>query len=167
MTCKHVGLLSIASAIALGCLPVQAQSIDPHALYESRCTRCHEPHASDFARAHLMKDGGAVVGTETGQELSSLLDGHRRTNLTTAEIGALVDHFGAMMETGWIFQEKCTLCHGAAVRLARTWLIMRGDTLLGRYSGRDIEVFLGNHGRLTAPEVQIVTKMLKRHLSQP
>lgn len=167
MTRERFGLLLVALAILLGWLPVHAQSVDPHALYESRCTRCHEPHASEFARAQLKTEGDIVIGTETGEELSALLDGHRGTNLTTVEIRALVDHFAAMMTTGWIYQKKCTLCHEPAVKLARIWLIMRDGRLMGRYTGRDIEVFLGNHGRLTAEEVQIVTKMLQRQLGQP
>lgn len=167
MTRERFGLLLIALAVMLGWLPVQAQTVDPHALYESRCARCHEPHASDFARAQLKVEGGAVIGTKTGHELSALLDGHRGTNLTTIEIRALVDHFAAMMETGWVYQKKCTICHEPAVKLARIWLIMRDGRLMGRYTGRDIEGFLGNHGRLTAKEVQIVTKMLQRQLGQP
>ncbi len=164
---KRFGVLLVALAILPGWLPVRAQTVDPHVLYESRCTRCHEPHASEFARAQLKTEGDVVVGTETGEELSALLDGHRGTNLTTVEIRALVDHFSAMMATGWVFQKKCTLCHRRAAKLARIWLIMRDGRLMGRYSGRDIEVFLGNHGRLTAEEVKIVTKMLQRQLGPP
>ena len=70
-----------------------------------------------------------------------------------------------MLSTGWIFRDKCTLCHRNAVRLARIWLIVRDGRLVGRYTGRDIEAFLHNHGRLSDEEVGIVIKMLKRQLA--
>jgi hypothetical protein len=141
-----------------------AQVIDPHALYEQKCARCHEPHASALAKESVVRKDGALVGKESGRPLSTLLTNHRGTRLNEAEIKALVDHFGAMSTTGWLYQEKCLGCHDTAVKLARTMLIMRGEHVVGRYSGTEMETFLAGHGRLEAGEVGVIVSMLRRQL---
>jgi hypothetical protein len=43
-------------------------------------------------------------------------------------------------------------------------LTLRDDVLTGRYSDRDIEAFMLNHGRLNAAEAQQMIDVLKRQL---
>lgn len=49
--------------------------------------------------------------------------------------------------------------------LARRELALRGDRLVGRYTGRDIALFLENHGRLEGPEIETILRMLERQLA--
>jgi hypothetical protein len=77
----------------------------------------------------------------------------------------MVAHLAAILEAGGLFREQCLICHDRAVVLARRELVLRGNRLVGRYSGRDIPVFLENHGRLNDSEIVVVLRMLERHLA--
>lgn len=164
----HV-LLVLALALAILLIARQrsagADTIDPHKLYEQKCAGCHEPHAADFAKVGLKAAGDKIVGKQSGRELGVLLANHRGTKLSPAEVKALTDHFGAMLPTGWLYQEKCLGCHDRAVVLARTHLIERDGQLVGRYSGRDIDSFLSDHGRLTEMQADVIRAMLRRQLA--
>lgn len=158
-------LLALAVLLLVRLHSAAAQAIDPHRLYEQKCASCHEPHASDLARSALVVRSGAVVGRASGRPLAQLLTGHRGTRLSEAEIKALVDHFGAMLATGWLFQEKCIACHERAVVLARTYLADKDGRIVGRYSGRDMAAFLAEHGRLSPVEAEVILAMLARQLA--
>lgn len=143
-----------------------AQAGDPHALYEQRCAKCHSPHAGEFVADSLEQVDGKVVGRDSGRELRALLTrGHGR--LASSEVDAMVAHLTSILAAGGLFREKCLICHGRAVGLARQKLIMRDGRLTGRYSGRDIAAFLAAHGRLEADEIPTVVQMLERQLAKP
>jgi len=57
------------------------------------------------------------------------------------------------------------MCHSRAVGLARGRLILSDGKLVGRYTGRDIEAFMENHGRLEGAEVSTIVRMLERQLT--
>lgn len=154
-------LLAILSA---GNRPTLAQDIDPHGLYEQRCSGCHSAHAGQFVHDKLERLDEEIVGRETGRELRSFLTaGHG--NLAPSEIDAMVAHLAAILGRGALFREKCLICHGRAVTLARSELILRDGRLVGRYSGRDIAAFLQNHGRLDLAQIPAIVEMLERQLS--
>jgi len=141
----------------------RAQTIDPHALYEHRCSGCHAPHAGDFAHGSLDSRGDKIVGRDTGQDLRSMLTrGHGK--LSAGEIDVMVAHLVSIVETGGLYREKCLICHRRAVVLARSELVLRNGKVFGRYSNRDIGAFLENHGRLNGPEIATVVGMLKGQL---
>ena len=145
---------------------LQAQDLDPHALYERSCARCHAPHAGDFAPKSLVRLGDRIVGREDGKELRAFLAaGHGR--LAPGEVDALVAHLAFVLESGGLFRDKCLICHDRAVVLARRELVLRDGRLVGRYTGRDIAVFLENHGRLDGAEVATILRMLERQLGAP
>lgn len=142
----------------------QAQTIDPHALYEQRCSGCHLPHAGDFARDTLERAGNTIVVRGTGKELRSFLArGHGK--LSPAEIDVMVDHLTFIVDAGALFRKKCFDCHGRAVVFARSELVLRDGTLYGRYSGRETAPFMENHGRLTGDQVATMVTMLKGQLA--
>jgi predicted CXXCH cytochrome family protein len=146
--------------------PVAAHGvIDPHALYERSCAGCHKPHGSELAKTSLKEREGALVGARSGRPLPVILERHHGVVLTPAEVKALVDHFSAILPTGWLYQEKCLGCHERAVDLARTRLAERDGALIGRYTGRDIARFLDGHGRLDAAQAGIILSMLRRQLA--
>ncbi len=154
-------LLAISLA---GNRPALAQDIDPHGLYEQRCSGCHRAHAGQFVHDKLERLEGEIVGRGTGRELRSFLTaGHG--NLVRPEIDAMVAHLAAILGRGALFREKCLICHGRAVTLARSELILRHGRLVGRYSGRDIATFLQNHGRLEVAHIPTIVEMFERQLS--
>jgi len=141
-----------------------AQSIDPHRLYEQRCSGCHAMHASEFVRDSLTVADGKLVGRRSGREVLTFLEsGHGR--LTGAEAKAVVAQLTSIEASDGLYQQKCRICHDRAVNLARTELIVMGGRLAGRYSKRDIETFLAGHGRLTAGELPTIVDMLKRQIA--
>lgn len=158
---RELWLISLLLAVDLD--PVMAQSWDPHRLYEERCGRCHEDHARDFAQEGLRLENERVVGRRSGRDLRAFLAaGHGW--LKQHEIDLLVDHLTGILQREAVFREKCRICHGRSLELARLSLIVKAGRLTGRYSGRDIAGFLTYHGRLKAEEVPILVGILTRHL---
>lgn len=154
-------LLQLSAAGAQPAPGAGPAAIDPHALYESRCAACHPPHAGDFAKAALALYNGQVVMRSSGAPLELFLDQHPR-GLPRAEAEALLRQFRGMLETGFLYQEKCVACHDRAATLARLRLFERDGVIQGRYTYRDISEFLRNHGRLTPMEVETIMRMFHR-----
>lgn len=144
--------------------PVAAQTADPHALYETRCAGCHVPHARDLAQDSLELKDGNVVLKKSATPLADFLTHHPRKPLTGEEADVLVKNLAAMLQTGFLFQEKCIVCHERASVMARLRLIEKDGVLKGRYTGQDIAQFLNSHGRLTDAEAAIIVSMLRRQL---
>ena len=140
-----------------------AQPLDPHRIYEEKCSVCHQAHAGDFVSGALVDNGQEVVVRKSGQPARVLFEsGHG--DLAPAETDALLAQFSLILGSGRVFKSKCRICHENAAELARRGLILEGETLTGRYTGRDIETFLRAHGRLTPSEVDTMVDVLKRAL---
>ncbi len=147
----------------LGGSAVSAQTNDPHRLYEEHCAGCHPPHAGEFVQKNLLQADDEVVGRRSGKELRSLLaSGHGK--LAPGDSHVLVAHLVFVLEGRALYREKCLICHDRGVVLARTKLILSDGMLVGRYTGREIETFLGNHGRLEGVEIPTIVQMLERQL---
>lgn len=170
LTRRSAGALSIplamlgAAAASLVTLTAVAAQSDPHAIYETRCAACHEPHAREFARKSLELKDGRVLLKGTGTGLSEFLQKHPRRPLSKEDADLLDRQLAAMLQSGFLFQEKCIVCHDRAVSFARLNLIERDGVLKGRYTDRDIAEFLRGHGRLTAEEADTILVMLRRQL---
>ncbi len=163
---RYFGVIATACAF-LASAPAYAQTSqapDPHVIYETRCASCHEPHARDFAKKALELQNGAVVMKSSGAPLALFLEHHPR-GLPPADAAALLKQFSAMLQTGFLYQEKCVACHERASTLARLRLFEREGVIEGRYTHRDISEFLRNHGRLTSMEVDTIMKMFHRQLA--
>ncbi len=152
-------LLALTLLVLLRQHSAGGEPIDAHKLYVQKCVGCHEADANAFAT------GTHIVGNAAGRDVAGFLATHRGTKLTPDEIKALTDHFGTMLSTGWLHQEKCAGCHSSAAELARSRLSEQNGKLQGRYSGRDIDSFLSDHGRLTEPQIDVIRAMLRRQLS--
>lgn len=140
-----------------------AQSADPHEIYERNCAQCHAPHAGDFVHDNLALSGNTIVGLKSKRDVRAFLQsGHGK--LTPEEIDILVAALTQIRLSGRLFHDKCLICHDRAVRLARTELVIKDGRLVGCFSGRDIERFLKEHGRLDADEVLSMVAVLKRQL---
>jgi hypothetical protein len=153
-----VVLLSTIAPLAM------AEAIDPHALFENRCGRCHD-HAGDLARETLLIEKGELVIKKSGQRLLDFLPDHFG-KLTADETSVLSETFRQQIRTGGLYQKKCRDCHGSARNLAERELILRNDQLIGRYTGADIKRFLTYHGRLSDVEQTVVHDMLVWHLAR-
>jgi cytochrome c5 len=152
-------LIAFACLGVLSGAPGHAQEIDAHTVYERACAGCHSAHAGDFVFESLIASGEGLVGKKTGMPVAAMLSaGHGR--LTAEEAEALAAQFIAIHEGGRLFQRKCYVCHQRAVVLSRLKLIEQDGRLVGRYTGRDIESFLAEHGRLTPDEVPLMLDRL-------
>ncbi len=141
----------------------RAQAVDPHDLYEQRCSACHVPHAGDFVHDSLEQLGDKFVGRSSGKELRSFLTGGHG-KLAPPEVDVMVSHLASILESGGLFRDKCRICHGRAIALARSKLILKNGRIVGRYTGRDIATFLEAHGRLEGDEIATVVRALRRQL---
>lgn len=157
--------IAIFLTIALLTPPAFAQSVDPHQLYEQRCATCHQPHARELVQETLVLRDGNVVLKKSGTLLADFLKRHPHRALEKPQADVLVKQFEAMLETGFVYQQKCGVCHDRAVDLARLRLQERNGTIIGRYTGSNITAFLRTHGRLTPSEVDTMVAMLDRQLS--
>ena len=155
---------SILLTGGFGLLGVAAQTVvDPHLVYELRCSGCHTQHARDFVHDHLINLDGEVIGRKSGREVGAFLEaGHGL--LGSWQIEAIVAHFKVIQKSGSLFYKKCFSCHGRAVEFARKQLAIVDGKLIGRRSQRDIEAFLGKHGRLEPDEIAKMITTLKRQL---
>lgn len=61
--------------------------------------------------------------------------------------------------------KQCLICHGRAVTLARSQLMLRDGRVVSRYTDRDIGTFLENHGRLEGVQIVTFVQMLERQLA--
>jgi hypothetical protein len=132
-----------------------ATVVDPHGLYEMRCARCHGDHAGEFVARGLKRTMSQIAGM--------LERGHG--GLQGAEVEVMTSHLEAIQSAGGLYREKCRICHDRAVDLARRELTLRNGRLVGRYTGRDIESFMGVHGRLSEVERATILDMLTRHFA--
>lgn len=153
-------LFSALAFLVLGFGIARSQTIDPHAVFENRCSRCHTQHAGVFTRKSLtLSPDGQITGRKTQQRIEAFLTGHSG-NPSPAEIAALMDMFAIQLRSGGIFEQKCRICHDSAKKLARVKLEMRNGRLMGWIAERDIRDFLKGHGRLDTREVEIMNKLL-------
>ncbi len=137
-----------------------AQNIDPHSVFEERCSRCHAPHAGQFARNALtMLPGGQIAIEKTNEPIESFLADHSG-QLSPAQIVALTDMFAMQLNSGGLFERKCRICHDSAKKLARVRLEMKNGKLVDRITALDIHDLLKGHGRLNAGEVEVINKLL-------
>lgn len=151
-------------ALSLWAVPMFAQQTDPHAIYEKNCSGCHAPHAGDFVLNGIQLSDGTIVGKSSGRKVALFLTaGHG--GLSPSEINILMDHFMAITQSGRLFFTKCRVCHKNAKQVARVKLLIRDGSLVGRYTGWEIEQFLTNHGRLDPEEVPVMVGVLKRQLT--
>jgi cytochrome c5 len=139
---------------------VPAQTLDPHAMFEDRCARCHGGHAGDLARESLiLSPEGKPTGRRTGKPVEEFLVRHAG-GFSPQEIAALTDMFAMQLRSAGVYKRKCRACHDNAKQLARRELVLRDGRLVGRYSARNISDFLGRHGRLSPAEIETVHTML-------
>lgn len=152
------------AAVALGLAAhAAAQQPDPHAIYETRCATCHEPHASDFTRGRLDILGEELVVGTSGKPVEAVLAaGHGR--LAPEEAATLVAFLSEVRQSDGLYESKCRICHDRARDLARSSLVIREDRVTGRYTGRDIAAFLGVHGRMKPDEIRVFLDMFERQI---
>jgi len=160
----RTAFMTLVLVVALGVLnAAAAERPDPHALFETRCQRCHDSHSGPFARDRLAIRDGTVVSGKTGRPVAALLQNHFGS-LAPGEIAILIEAFTLQIQTDGLFQRKCTACHRSGKALARKELIIDGARLKGRYSGLDTGEFLKSHGRLTPEEAETIADMLRWQL---
>ncbi len=161
--CFRFGLFVLTSLLLS--LPTMAQSeiVDPHALFEDKCGRCHG-HAGAFALKKLTIEKGEVVGRRSGKPVLKTLASHFG-RLTDTEARRVVDMFRRQIEANGLYRSKCRICHDPAKDLTRRTLILRDGQLFGRYSGQSVVDLLSYHGRLQNDEREVLLDMLAWQLA--
>lgn len=138
--------------------PAQAGEPDSHARFEALCGECHG-HSGPFARDQLEIVDGRLVGRSSGRPVEAFLRRHPG-GLSSADIRLFHDVMYRQVQSGGVFAERCAICHGRAVELAATDLIVSDGVLLMRYSGMPVRDILRGHGRLGPEEIEIVYRAL-------
>lgn len=161
--CFRFGLFALPVLFLSPPMIAQSQIVDPHALFEDKCGRCHG-HAGAFALEKLTIAKGEVVGQRSGKVVLKTLASHFG-RLADSEARQVVDMFRRQIEVGGLYQSKCRICHDPAKDLARRTLIMRNGQLFGRYSGRPVVDLLSYHGRLRDDERKVLLDMLAWQLT--
>ena len=136
----------------------QADEPDSHARFEALCGQCHG-HSGPFARDRLEIVDGRLVGRSSGRPVEAFLRRHPG-GLSSADIRLFYDAMYRQVQSGGIFAERCAICHGRAVELAATNLIVTDGVLLMRYSGMPVRDILRVHGRLRPEEIEFVYQAL-------
>ena len=73
----RLGVLCILAILGGSVAIAAAQTINPHRLYEQRCSGCHAPHAGQFVSDNLIVTDGKLIGRKTGREVRAFLEaGH-------------------------------------------------------------------------------------------
>lgn len=156
--------LLLAPALALAEPAAQPQPIDPHALYEAKCSSCHAKHGLGLVQKSLKLDDKKRAVTKSGRPIETLLGAHHGVKLAPPEVQALSDQFAAMLATGFVFQRKCATCHQNGASFARLYLEIRDGVLVSRLQDMPVAEFLKTHGRVNAQEIEAVAGMLRRNV---
>ncbi len=82
------------------------------------------------------------------------------------QTGTMMEQCEPAPEAVRMFQERCIFCHGSVADLVNSRLILKDEKLFGRYSEREISVFLTTHGRLVPSQVPMMVDLLKWQLTQ-
>lgn len=144
---------AVLLAALLLLVPAAAEAADLHRLFEERCAGCHGD-AGPFAQQAL---AGSPV---TAERLERFLTRHG---------GGLGDHAGpvadmllAQAATPPWFREQCRICHGKAADFVRDRLIVRGGTLVNRYTDRPVADLLTHHAGLSPERQRFYLDLLTR-----
>lgn len=158
--------MSAASAQAVGpqTTATAPSAIDPHALYEQRCSKCHTEHGADLARQKLQSVDGAVRVKRTGKAIEALLSKHQGVTLTTDETSALAGLFDLGIRSKGVFQRHCAICHKSGVAFTRKSVEMKDGRLIAKKAATEIGAFLGQHSRATPAEIEVLIEMMKYQL---
>ena len=152
----------VTALVLLSPVVADAQTIvDPHAVYEQHCIRCHSEHGADFARMRMrVTDGKPLVRRNSGP-MDRLLRSHQGVKLADAEQKALLTLFVSGLKWDGIYQHRCAGCHGPAVSFARDKLAVDGDKIVTTAGGKDVGEFLKSHGQATVAETALLVEMLR------
>lgn len=147
----------IAMAVAIWIVCTGAEAVDLHRFWDSRCNECHG-HAGPFSRCHLIVKDGVLVGRHH-QDVRRFLVQHQAG---AAQAEAIYEMLLAQAQTKPVYRQKCSSCHDTAAEFARSSLVLRDGSIVGRSNGQPITEFLKRHGKFAPDEVPIVVESLTR-----
>lgn len=147
-------LLCAITVLAAG----SASALDLHRYWDDRCAECHG-HSATFARQRLSVADGKLIGTSHRTGLDVFLANHH----TNAELAPrLIAMLAAQATTAPVYAAKCAGCHETAAQLARQSLMLKGEDVVIKTSGRPVADLLKRHGKLTPAEAAAMVETLKR-----
>ena len=132
-------------------------------LFQTKCGACHA-QAGPLVRDRLSLTATGTLVTSDDLDLRAFMRGHFGAP-EESEIEAIYDALRRIAQGRGRFEVRCGICHASAEALAQKTLVLRGGTLFGRYSGREIADFLARHGTDNAGEAKFFTSVLRRQLT--
>lgn len=129
-------------------------------LFRDKCGRCHK-RAAPLVFGQMSLDDGVLFTAEKGQDLRVFLRRHYGRPKDD-EIAAIYAALLRVAQGKGRFKTRCGICHESAEQVAKEFLIRRDGRLFGRYTGRDIAVFLQRHGTDSLEEAAFFTSVLER-----
>ncbi|MCB1714370.1 MAG: hypothetical protein KDK04_07535 [Candidatus Competibacteraceae bacterium] len=164
LTAYPVRLFALVMMLCL--LPLTAQAVDLHRLWEDRCGDCHG-HAGEFAHQFLSVSDGKLRGSRVERDLHGFLQQHYLQN---NEVNAVYDMLLAQASTTAQFKTQCAGCHASAVQLVHKSLVRTGEQLYIRGSQQSLADFMQHHRHLDAEQISFFVALLERverELNQP
>lgn len=163
------GLLAVgAASLAWAEGAVGDPRVDAHAVFEQRCAACHKGHMLDLVRGgKLAVDAAGTVGSASGSALASLLANHHGARVDAADIAALARLAVDISKSGYVFRDKCAMCHVSGRTFALKALELRDGRLVRRSTGTPVADYLAGHGMVSDGERTRVVEMLRRQLARP
>jgi len=155
-------ILRIAGVILITLLlftgKVLPSGVDLHWLWDNQCAECHG-HSAEFAQKFLSVSNGQLQGRHHVQGLRVFMRSHYTSNF---EVEAVHEMLLAQAMTESRFKQECSQCHGSAAALVRQSVLLRDEVLLSRGSGQPIRIFLQQHRKLDANDVDFYMNLLNR-----
>lgn len=153
-TRRLLALLGLVFPLALA----EADGIDLHAYWDSRCAACHGD-AGDFARRTLTVVDGRLQGRHHRDDLERFLRQHHTADALVPPVLAMLR---AQRETPPLYREHCLRCHGRASDFVRGELAWQDGQLVSRAGMRPVAPLLQRHGALAADERVPLLRSLER-----
>jgi hypothetical protein len=120
-------------------------------------------HSAEFAQEFLTVSEGQLQGRHHVESLREFMYRHYSSNF---EVDAVYQMLLTQAQTEPRFKQECSQCHGTAAAFVRQSVYLRGGILLGRGSGQPTRVFLQQHRKLDANDIDFYTHLLNRVASE-
>ena len=144
-------------------IPIEADSRDAQAIWDSRCEECHGDPAR-FSSKYLWNIEGQLQGRHHIDNLNLFMRNHY---IPKHEIEAIRNMLLDQANSPVRFKTECGGCHGDANEFVGKSIWVRGSEITGLESGIDISEFLPTHRELQPEDVAFYQKLFARIAGKP
>lgn len=144
-------------------IPIEADSRDAKAIWDSRCEECHGDPAK-FSGKYLWNIEGRLQGRHHIDNLDLFMRNHY---IPEHEIEAIHNMLLEQANSPVRFKAECGGCHGDANEFVGKSIWVRGGEITGLESGMDISEFLPTHQELQPEDVAYYRRLFARIAGKP